>query len=108
MGSPFWILGDVFHRRYFVTYDFHNKRVGMSVLIPKTWWQKHWLAVCAVTAFVIAMVLVLGYFCVKNRQRRVVNRSLQQPLQPAAGWGPNARAVGPAEYPMAQVSGTAR
>jgi len=40
----FWILGDVFHRKYYVAYDFGQKQVLLpkGVYRQKSWWS--WFA----------------------------------------------------------------
>mmetsp|Transcript_45252 Transcript_45252/g.104969 ORF Transcript_45252/g.104969 Transcript_45252/m.104969 type:complete len:450 (+) Transcript_45252:72-1421(+) len=82
--GEYWILGDVFHRVFPVTYDYGNKRVGLPTKdkAPRQLW-----AILLVLAMFCGMVLccccVCYYFCARNTRspaRTVTARPAGQPL----------------------------
>jgi hypothetical protein len=32
-AGPLWIAGDIFHRKYYIVYDFGKKRVGVAPIV---------------------------------------------------------------------------
>ncbi|CAD7926333.1 unnamed protein product [Amoebophrya sp. A120] len=72
--APFWILGDVFHRKYYTTYDFKNRKVLLSKRGAK--FKPNIVAVLIAIAFYIVLITMLVTFVywigawVRNRLRR--------------------------------------
>lgn len=69
LGSQL-LLGDVFHRKFAVTYDFEYRRIGLPIL-GETWWQAH-APMCVVPpAMAAALLALFGLVWRCERRRRV-------------------------------------
>jgi hypothetical protein len=78
-GNDELILGDVFHRKFVVTYDFDNKRIGVPI---SSWWDAYWpviLLPSSTAAFFL--LLYLGFWCTHR------NRNVPSAREPLARFG---------------------
>lgn len=72
------LLGDVFHRKFAVTYDFDNKRIGVPIF---TWWDAYWAAIILPASFAVFFLTLRGvFFCTHKRRRQQLAR---EPLVPS-------------------------
>jgi len=74
-GGSMWILGDVFHRKYMVTYDFMNHRFGLPVekALPFSIWNSATWNRGGIIAFGIitaAFLLLAIYTCRRRKSGR--------------------------------------
>jgi len=94
--DQFWILGDVFHRAFPVTYDYGNHRVGLPASAPSAPFIIDWESV-GILIIILLGICALAVCCC--RQYRAM-RQPQQMRQPMMGRRPGVSTPG---VPMAAV-----
>jgi len=88
-NERFWILGDVFHRKYYTGYDFKNKKV----LLPKTTYEFSWgtfllrvaLIALGISVFLAVCCKCLGK-CSSSRTRRTTSTPRDFRQEPHIFW----------------------
>mmetsp|Transcript_20805 Transcript_20805/g.37910 ORF Transcript_20805/g.37910 Transcript_20805/m.37910 type:complete len:451 (-) Transcript_20805:54-1406(-) len=84
--GDYWILGDVFHRAFPVTYDYSKKSLGLPTKDKAP--QQIWAVLLVMAMFcglVVCCCLMCYYFCARNSSspaRTVTARPAGQPLVP--------------------------
>jgi saccharopepsin len=66
-GDGSLLLGDVFHRKFVVTYDFDNKRIGVPIF---TWWDAYWAAIIFPPSFAAFFLTLRAVFYCTHKRRR--------------------------------------
>jgi len=96
-GGRMWILGDVFHRKYMVTYDFMNHRFGLpmgkklafSIWNSATW---PWWAIFAFAVIAAALSLVSYLYRRRRSARQARNEETIVRIPLRSGWSRNVTA----------------
>lgn len=83
-GDSFWILGDVFHRKYNVTYDFGSVPPRVGIPVGQSGGRSFWQVALWFAVFLASLVVVLGLLWTARRRQLAAHRASARLAWPLA------------------------